>query len=145
MHQIAFGAAAGSGELQIIKQGAGVNSLVPVDRGVAPAATETVTVETVADFCRSHEIAELTLLKIDAEGADLGVLVGATEMFARAKVGIAQFEYNWRWVYPEPTFATVSRAVEAWPGYSIGKVTPRAVEFYEAWHRRWRRFVNPIT
>ena len=144
MHQIAFGAAAGSGELQIIKQGAGVNSLVPVDLGVAPAATETVTVETVADFCRSHEIAELTLLKIDAEGADLGVLVGATEMFARAKVGIAQFEYNWSGCTPEPTFATSStrRGVA---GLLHRKVTPRAVEFYEAWHPGWRRFVNPIT
>ena len=123
-----------------MKQGAGVNSLVPFDGDRVASTTETVDVETVDRFCEQRDINHITLLKVDAEGLDLAVLVGAHGMLAAASVGIAQFEYNWRWVASRSYLKDVFGLIHDLPGYSLGKVTPLGIEFYERWHHELETF-----
>jgi FkbM family methyltransferase len=137
VHALALSSEPGEAELHIVEQGAGVNSLVST--GTA-ATTEKVSVETVDRFCADHGIDSITLLKVDAEGADLSVLRGAAGMLARRAVGIAQFEYNWRWVFSRTYLRDVFELVDTSPGYALGKVTPKGIEFYPRWHQELETF-----
>src|SRR5262249_53665962 len=122
VHALAMSSARGEAQLQIIKDGAGVNSLVPVDRGSRPTKTEKVPVDTVDRFSDEHLIPEITLLKIDAEGHDLSVMRGASIMLSRGAIGIVQFEYNWRWVFSRTFLKDVFDLAGDIHRYSVAKV-----------------------
>ncbi len=140
VHALALSSEPGRAELQIVKQGAGVNSLVPFDGDRKAITTETVDVETVDRFCQKHGVAAITLLKVDAEGLDLSVLRGAREMLVRGDIGIAQFEYNWRWVASRTYLKDVFDLVAGIPSMSLGKLTPLGIEFYDKWHHELETF-----
>ena len=138
VHRLALGAKAGEAELHIVKQGSGVNSLVAVETNTT--TSERVEVGTIDGFCRKHGIDQVTLLKVDAEGADLSVLRGSVEMLTAGAVGVAQFEYNWRWVFSRTYLKDVFDLMADLPRYRVGKVTPKAVEFYDEWHPELETF-----
>jgi FkbM family methyltransferase len=60
--------------------------------GIEMSDEEQVDVTTIDLFCAEHEVDHIDFLKIDAEGADLAVLEGATRMLADGKIGAVQFE-----------------------------------------------------
>ena len=45
-----------------------------------------------------HQIDRISLLKVDAEGHDLAVLIGASEHLRAKSIEMVQFEHNWRWI-----------------------------------------------
>jgi FkbM family methyltransferase len=53
---------------------------------------ETVAMSTVDKFCDDHGIGRIHYLKIDAEGADLDVLIGAESMLRAERVDIIEVE-----------------------------------------------------
>ena len=55
---------------------------------------EMVQVDTVDNYCRTQGIAKIHLLKLDVEGHELDVLLGATDMFAKQAVEMVQFEFG---------------------------------------------------
>lgn len=55
---------------------------------------QTVKCTTVDLFCQKHNIPFIDFLKIDVEGAEFNVLLGAKEMLARHNVLFAQVEYG---------------------------------------------------
>ena len=101
--------------------------------------TSEVTAVTLDSYCREQCIAEIDMLKIDAEGHDMKVLEGATGLFTGQRIGVAQFEYNQRWIsarnYLRDVFDMVGHA-----GYTVGKITPLGIEFYERWHYELETF-----
>lgn len=52
---------------------------------------ETVSLD---EFCEEHEIETVDFLKIDTEGHELEVIVGAKKKISEGKIGIIQFEFN---------------------------------------------------
>lgn len=134
LHGTALGERAGRATLHIAREGAGINSLVEFGDERNNVGVEDVLVDTVDEFARSHLISDITLLKIDAEGSDLAVLRGAFDMLTAARIGVAQFEYNWRWVFSRSYLKDVFDLIEGLPEYTVGKVTHVGVEFYSAWH-----------
>lgn len=140
VHALAMSSEPGRAELQIVRQGAGVNSLVPFDGERVASATEAVQVDTVDRFCERLDLPSITLLKVDAEGLDLRVLLGAQEMLAHGHIGIAQFEYNWRWVASRTYLKDAFELLSGLPQYSLGKVTPKGIEFYQRWHHELETF-----
>jgi FkbM family methyltransferase len=56
-----------------------------------------VSVTTLDDYCEQHEIANVNLMKIDAEGYDLDVLEGARKLLERQGVDIFMFEFASGW------------------------------------------------
>jgi FkbM family methyltransferase len=138
--QLALSEKVGRTEIFVVKDGAGTNAIVPNPRE-AINRTELVQLSTVDDYCKANGIGEIGLLKVDAEGHDFFVLRGARRLLERKKIHVIQFEYNHRWVWSRVTLFNVFEYAEA-VGYRIGKVTPKGIEFYDAWHFELERFVE---
>lgn len=62
--------------------------------GVGLQAAENVRIDTVDDYCATHGIERIHLLKIDTQGFDLNVLKGAARMFAVDAIGCVLVEIN---------------------------------------------------
>jgi len=56
--------------------------------------SETVTIETIDDYCSINQIKKINLLKLDIEGHELDALAGAKEMFAKNAIDIVTFEFG---------------------------------------------------
>lgn len=118
-------------------EGAGSSSLY--QHAASGAATEEVSLTTLEEYCAGVGIERVHLLKVDAEGHDLAALEGGRHLFADGRVDIAQFEYNARWVAARRYLRDAFSFAEPF-GYQLGKVTPRGIEFYEAWHPELETF-----
>jgi len=62
--------------------------------GVRFRTEETVTVDTVDNYCRSRGIGQIDLLKLDVEGHEMDVLLGAAEMFRGKAIRFVTFEFG---------------------------------------------------
>lgn len=62
---------------------------VEVDDG---ARLEEVTLETLDEFCREHQVERINYLKIDTEGSDFEVLKGAVRMLAEQRIDVVEVE-----------------------------------------------------
>lgn len=85
-----------------------------------------IILETIDKFCYQQKIDEITLLKIDTEGNEFQVLLGAKSMIENRKITAIQFEYDASWV-DSRTFL-----FDAWKylrgnGYSIYKIAPEGL------------------
>jgi len=83
-------------------------------------------------FCADNGIADIDLLKIDAEGFDFAVLSGFKNLIERRKIRVIQFEYG----LPNVLARTLVRDFYdlLLPfGYHLGKLYPDRVDF-----REWR-------
>jgi FkbM family methyltransferase len=129
----------GNADLNIVGDGYGTNSLHPVTSGQVPARCETIDLETLDDYCREMGISHITLMKIDTEGHDMSVLEGGLAMLKQGAIELIQFEYNFRWVFSRH-FLRDAFDLLAPLGYSIGKVTPKGIEFYREWHPELETF-----
>jgi FkbM family methyltransferase len=61
---------------------------------VKTVGTETVHATTVDNYCRRHAIQLVDLLKIDVEGAEYQVLLGARQMLAEKRIRACIFEFG---------------------------------------------------
>ena len=61
---------------------------------VKPRATEDVPATTVDDYCERNGVARIDLLKIDVEGAELQVLLGAERALRAKRVRCLTFEFG---------------------------------------------------
>jgi FkbM family methyltransferase len=61
---------------------------------VKTIATEEVQAITIDKYCREHGIHNIDLLKIDVEGAEYQVLLGAKELFENRKIQCCVFEFG---------------------------------------------------
>lgn len=121
----------GLARMHVYGAGLGTNSLAgPIDD--RQWLNENVSLTTIDQYCEASGILRIDLLKIDTEGYDFEVIVGASGMLAKRAVRILQFEYNHRWIgarnYLLDCFAFLNPK-----GYVIGKVTGSHVEFYPYW------------
>jgi FkbM family methyltransferase len=56
--------------------------------------SSTVQLETIDQFCIKENISKISLLKIDTEGNEYKILLGATSMLASNAIDIIHFEFN---------------------------------------------------
>ena len=87
-YQIALGANQGIGRLLIDPNHPSTNRLTQTDGGLL----ETVTINTIDKFCAEQGIELIDILKIDVEGAELGVLSGALSSLASGNIGLVKAE-----------------------------------------------------
>jgi FkbM family methyltransferase len=73
-----------------------------------PATPIEVEVVRLDDLAESRGLAEIDMLKIDAEGHDARVLLGAERLLRRNAVAVIQFEYNRPWIMAGSTLTQVS-------------------------------------
>jgi FkbM family methyltransferase len=97
LNNIGLGKEAGEFELFLNEPGSGLASLSKrrLDHfGINFSLSEKVSIEMLDDYCRSHEINEINLLKLDVEGHELDVLQGAVEMFEKRSINMVSFEFG---------------------------------------------------
>lgn len=122
----------GKAVLNVFGAGSGINSLVESVETSSPLQQQ-VTLTSVDQYCLDQGIEQIDLLKIDAEGHDVEVILGASTMLKNHAVGILQFEYNQLWIGARRYLRDVFALIEPM-GYCIGKLTRSGVEFYPRWH-----------
>jgi FkbM family methyltransferase len=122
----------GRGTLFKVHELDGSNSLHGLAGSTEGLTPEAIEVRTLDDYCRSAAVQTIDLLKIDAEGHDHLVLTGARGLLERQAVEVIQFEYNFRWIGARRFLKDVFDDL-APLGYEIGKVTPKAIEWYPTW------------
>lgn len=89
----------GEAKLQVFVEGDGMNSLYRreglQDRGISvQEKQETISLQTLDEYCQKKKIQSIDFLKIDVEGHELKVLRGSEKMLREKRIGIIQFEYG---------------------------------------------------
>lgn len=112
-------------------EGAGASSLHRAEFATI-GSVESISVTTVDAYCVERGIERVDLLKCDAEGHDLSVLEGARGLLTEQRVRALQFEYNFTWIYARRYLRDAFELLGGL-GYTLGKVTPRGIEYYAAW------------
>ncbi len=102
--------------------------IAAVNHGVRDVQELTVPVTTGDAYLREHAIDHVDLLKIDVEGAELSVLQGFGEAFAREMVDLVQFEYGLVNLRTRTLLEDFYAFLEP-RGFVIGKVYPHGVGF----------------
>jgi FkbM family methyltransferase len=141
LQQSALSERSGSSVLHVMGPGAGTNSLHAPPARQKASTTEDVHTITLEEYAESAGLDDIALVKIDAEGHDLPVLRGAGNLLAEQRICIAQFEYNWRWIGARSFLYDAFNLLEP-AGYSLGKLTPRGIEFYPGWDADLETFVE---
>ena len=135
VHAAAISSEPGSAILYSSGAGLGTNSLSEV----SGPSHEAVSVTTLDSFAKQHNIAKIVMIKVDVEGFDHSVLVGAGNLLARGAIEVLQFEYNWRWLINRASLRQVFEMIEQWP-YRLGKLVPGGIQFFDKWHFELDRF-----
>lgn len=97
LNNMGLGKKKGQMTLHYDEPGSGLASLTKrkLDHfGIDFDKSETVTIETVDDYCKANQIKKINVLKLDIEGHELDALAGAKEMFARNAIDMVTFEFG---------------------------------------------------
>lgn len=93
-----------------------------------------ISLRTIDSFCRSQEISEITLLKIDVEGHEFRVLRGANELLATARIDAIQFEYDACYIDSRTFLLDVWTFLQEQHGYQIYKIAPEGLIEIRKYH-----------
>ena len=121
LEKLALSNASGGAQLKIVHEGAGVNSLVEVPNSFEKL--ETVSRISLDEYVQQQQIDVIDLLKIDAEGHDMDVMLGAEGLLSSGRIKVVQFEYNWRWIYGKRFLLDAFRLLRG-HSYKLFKITP---------------------
>jgi len=125
------------GETEFYSSGAGsgTNSL----HQISGVEIERVKVSTIDEYLNSNNIDRVELVKVDTEGFDLEVLRGAESALADGRIGVVQFEYNWRWLLNRASLLQVFQLIVGTP-YRFGRLMDGGIKTYEQWHFELDRY-----
>ena len=56
--------------------------------------SEEIQIETLDGFCKEHDIEKIDFLKMDVQGYEYNILLGAKELLSRRKIQYIQFEFD---------------------------------------------------
>lgn len=128
----------GTAQMYVQESKSGSNSLYNF---FGNKTTEIVSVNktTLHKYCVEKKIDKIHFLKIDTEGHDLKVLMGAKKLFEEERIMVCQFEYSYLWIHSHSFLKDVFDLLSGLP-YKIGKITHNTVIFYHEWHPELDRF-----
>jgi FkbM family methyltransferase len=122
----AVGAEAGTADIHF-EAGATAHASLSVDVKQVPyvANTQSVNVPVVTlDQHFAKEARRIDLLKIDTEGFEHEVLLGAAGLIARNPPKLIQIEFNWHQLFRKHSLHGLAQLL---PGYLVFQLAPRAV------------------
>lgn len=132
----------GTMELYINGKSAGINSFYKrrlEGFDISYGERETVQVTTVDNYCRKNGISNIDFLKVDVEGHELAVMRGAMNMLKKQAIHYIQFEYGGCWIDSRTLFMDMYDLLTSF-GYTIGKIMPSGIEFYDKYDQRLETF-----
>ncbi len=135
--ELAMSSAEGEVSMYVVGEGAGTNS---VYSGFLAGAEEVrVSATTLDSFCDLQKIPVVDLVKIDAEGHDYEVLLGAAQGLRSGRWGVVQFEYNHRWIEARRFLRDVFELIEG-TSYRFGQITTGSLRYFNSWNPELDRF-----
>jgi FkbM family methyltransferase len=87
----------------------------------SPSVSHEVKISTVDDFVKENKIRRIHLLKIDTEGNELNVLIGAKNSLELNIIDIIQFEFNYTNIISKAFFCDFNRLLPRFIFYRIVK------------------------
>lgn len=86
-------------------------------------------------FCSAHRIEKIDFLKIDTEGAELKVLLGAQNLLNSHRIDAIQFEYGGTYLDAKITLREVLQLLTH-HGYSVFRILPDGLMHISHWEDR---------
>jgi len=121
-----------------IEPGVGSNSLIPSREELGRPLLD-IDVITLDMWAAEEGLTHIDLVKIDTEGNDLAVLLGATRLISERAIDVVQFEYNHRWLFSRTSLLQVFELAMS-SVYVVGKLTGGAILIYTEWHPELDRY-----
>lgn len=121
-HQVALGAAEDELTLYVLPGHSQLSSLHPLEE--SGTITHTVPVRTLDTWAAENGIDQITLVKIDVEGAEAAVLEGASRLLANQRIDLVQFEFGARNQLAGTTLRTF---FDLLAGFSIYRILPDGI------------------
>ena len=141
MNSVACSASEGAATLHCRDTaGGGTNSFHGTELALGPDMhLETVQTTTLDRYCRAAAIERVLFLKIDTEGHDCQVLLGARELLESRQIYYVQFEYNSTWIAARAFLRDAFDLLQSY-GYKVGKIHRDFVEEFVCWNYRLEWF-----
>lgn len=98
-----------------------------------------VPVVTLDAFCQQHNINHIDYLKIDTEGAELDVLLGARQLLSSHKIDYIQFEYGGAFQDAQTTLKSVYNLLTS-NGYHVFIIAPKGLIYLEKWSNEYENY-----
>lgn len=128
IEESALGAEVGTATFFISNHCSEHSSLVMEDESNANSIS--VSTNTLDELLTQHKISEVDLVKIDTEGNDFNVLLGARNFLQRNAIHAIQFEYGNNWKVAGHTLHETFRYLHSF-GYSCHLITPKGLKEYD--------------
>ena len=100
---------------------------------------EKINTTTIDLFTTENNIDNIDFIKCDTEGNDYNVILGCSDMFNKEKIGLMQFEYNWRWLIANSNLQRVFDSFKK-SNYFIGKACKNEIQIIESWNQELDKF-----
>jgi FkbM family methyltransferase len=137
IEKIAISSRSGKARFFMVGKASGTNSLYKhTEKEIEFVEIQT---ETIDNYCQKKGIRHIDFVKIDTEGHDFEVILGAEKMMKNGSISIIQFEYNWLWIFARRFLKDVFDLISEVP-YVIGKIQPDKIIIFEKWHYELERF-----
>ena len=130
----------GTAQFAITGDNTGTSSLV-LDGVASDNDLIEVDTTTINEEISNSQWDYIDIVKVDTEGNDYSVIVGALDSLVKSKIGILQFEYNWRWLNNHRSLKDVFEITSELP-YRLGKLCGENIELYQDWHPELDRFIE---
>jgi FkbM family methyltransferase len=98
-----------------------------------------VPLSTLDDYCEKNEIEHIDYLKIDTEGNELFVLLGAKKMISNRHIKVIQFEYGGCYLDSQTRLESVYTLLKE-NGFAISRILPIDLEAIPAWDPELENF-----
>lgn len=101
--------------------------------------TESITLDTLDNYCQRLQIEQIDLLKIDVEGYELEVLKGAKEMLKQGRIQRIQFEYGGTYLDAHILLKDMFELLTS-HSYQLYKIYPHEVRLVDRYNQQMDNF-----
>lgn len=141
VRELALGSNQGAVDFEVTGSATGSSSIVTHgELNEANSRVVSVRMSTIDKEISGFPYNHITFLKVDTEGNDFNVLLGAVGMLKAHRIELIQFEYGPHWIRFSHSLRDVMDYAKSLD-YRFGKLTKYEIEIYDEWHPELDRFI----
>jgi FkbM family methyltransferase len=125
-------AISGTSEMNSLYSRSGVDASIATE-------TESISINTIDNYCLELGINFIHLLKVDVEGHELAVFKGMEEMLKKHAISCIQFEYGGTYLDAKTSLGDIYQLLEFY-GFSFYKIYPKGLRHIDRYDQRFDTF-----